>query len=37
MKVTISKLIAEEKTLQQVADAYRASYNKLSEGYKSKE
>lgn len=37
MKVTISKLVAKDKTLQQVAEAYRASYNKLSEGYKSKE
>ena len=37
MKVTISKLIADEAVMQQVADAYQASYNKLSEGYKSKE
>ncbi len=37
MKVTIAQLSADEHILQQVAEAYRASYNKLSEGYKSKE
>lgn len=37
MKITIHNLKNEEDTICKLAEAYRNSYNKLSEGYKSSE